>query len=293
MKIFQSKQIFLFLTYFVTVLVLSSRPTSSWLEVEYQQEFSYAPGTPNGPEMWGDLHPEWATCKIGARQSPIDLANEKILYAPTLGELKLSHTPAFATLKNRGHDISLQWNVAGSAGSIQINGTTYVLDQVHWHSPSEHTINGRRFDMELHMVHVNVQLQKVAVVGVVYMISDIEDPFLARLESSIFEIYGFGGPNEVNVGVVDPNKIDMSDTRYYRYMGSLTTPPCTEGVIWTVKERVMPVRRNQLMLLRRATGYGTFNARPLQPINNRDILYYSPGLKYGITLPTFPSVDTM
>ncbi|MCL7034045.1 hypothetical protein MKW94_023350 [Papaver nudicaule] len=183
MKNFVSKPIFLVYTYLLAVvLVLNSRPTSSWLE-----------------------------CKNETMQSPIDLAFSKMQYAPELGDLQLNYTPASAILKNRGHDIS--WAVAGSAGSIQIDGITYVLDQIHWHSPSEHTINGRRFALEQHLVHKNVQLQKVVVVAVLYATSIFKNPFLSKLEGSIMDISGIGA-SEVNVGLVDPNDIDMSDRRY-------------------------------------------------------------------------------
>ncbi|MCL7047782.1 hypothetical protein MKW94_028207 [Papaver nudicaule] len=289
MKNFESKPIFLVYTYlFIVVLVLNSRPASSWLEVEklQQEDFSYVTGSGNGPENWGDLRPEWVTCKNGTKQSPIDLAFIKMKYAPELGDLQMNYTPAYGILKNRGHDISLQWVVNGSAGSIQIDNTTYMLDNIHWHSPSEHTINGIRFGLEQHLVHRNLQLQKVAVVAVIYAISIFKDPFLSKLEGKIMDISSTGA-SEVYAGLVDPNDIDMSDRRYYRYLGSLTMPPCDEGVIWTIKKKVMPVRRDHVLLLRRAVHDGDDNnARPLQPLNNRDILYY-PALR------TPPLVDSM
>ncbi|KAI3982479.1 hypothetical protein MKX01_006610 [Papaver californicum] len=268
------KPIFLVHAYVLSTVVLvlnsSSRPASSSLEVENQEEdFSYVTGSRNGPENWGDLRAEWATCKNGTKQSPIDLLFSKMQYAPELGDLQMNYTAASGTLKNRSYHISLEWVVAGNAGSIQINGTTYVLDNIHWHSPSEHTINGMRFALEQHLVHENVQLKKVAVVAVLYAISIFKDPFLSKLEGNIMDISGTGASDEVNVGLVDPNDIDMSDRRYYRYLGSLTIPPCDEGVIWTIKKKG-----------------NENNARPLQPLNNRDILYYP-------ALPTSPLVDSV
>ncbi|RZC70551.1 hypothetical protein C5167_033710 [Papaver somniferum] len=287
MKSFVSKPTFLVYAYLlIVVLVLNSLPASSWLEVENQEDFSYVTGSGNGPENWGNLRPEWAKCKSGTQQSPINLDFSKMQYAPELGDLQMNYTPASGILKNRGHDISLQWAVAGDAGSIQIDDTTYVLDQIHWHSPSEHTVNGRRFALELHMVHKNVELKKVAVVAVLYSLSIFKDPFLSKLEANIRDISGTGA-SEVNIGPVDPNDIDMSDRKYYRYLGSLTTPPCDEGVIWTIKRKVMPVRIDQVMLLRSAVHDGNGNnARPLQPLNNREILYYA-------ALPTSALVDSM
>ncbi|RZC91714.1 hypothetical protein C5167_027777 [Papaver somniferum] len=112
-------------------LEYAPRPTSSWLEVENQEEFNYIAGSPKGPENWGNLRKEWATCKNGTKQSPIDVAYNRMINAPWLGKLKKLYVPASATLINRGHDIDLQWDVQGNAGFIQINSITYALDQVH------------------------------------------------------------------------------------------------------------------------------------------------------------------
>ncbi|XP_026429987.1 alpha carbonic anhydrase 7-like [Papaver somniferum] len=285
MKNFVSKPINLVYTYLLTAVLVLTHQGQHLLE--NQEDFSYVIGSQNGPKNWGDLRAEWATCKTGTEQSPIDLAFSKMRDAPELGDLQTNYTPASGILENIGYRIRLQWVVAGNAGSIQINNITYVLDNIHWHSPSEHTINGMRFSLEQHLVHKNVQLQKVAVVAVLYAISVFKDQFLSKLEDNIVDISGTGAPSEVNIGLIDPNDIDMSDRRYYRYLGSLTTPPCDDGVIWTIKKKVMPVRRDQVMLLRNAVHDGNENnARPLQPLNNRDILYYSP-------LHTSSSVDNM
>ncbi|KAI3997488.1 hypothetical protein MKX01_008095 [Papaver californicum] len=262
----------------IGVLVLNPRPTSSsWLEVEDQKEFSYLPGSPNGPENWGKLHKDWEICNNGTKQSPIDVVRNKMISAPWLGKLKKFYVPASATLVNRGHDIELQWDVPGSAGFIKIDGNIYALHGVHWHSPSEHTINGKRYDLELHMVHKNVRLRKVAVVAVLYRIcSECKDSFLSMLEGAIGDISA-GTEKKVSVGQVDPNGIDAGSSEYYRYVGSFTTPPCTEGVIWTIKEQVMTVSEEQVMSLRRAAHVGAIgNARPLQSLNNRYILHYYP-----------------
>ncbi|KAI3880507.1 hypothetical protein MKW92_004117 [Papaver armeniacum] len=276
MKSFLSAPTLVFLLV-IGVLVLNPRPTSSWLEVEDQREFSYIPGSPNGPENWGKLHKDWATCSNGTKQSPIDVVCNRMISAPWLGRLKKFYLPASATLVNRGHDIELAWDVPGSAGFIKIYGNIYALDRAHWHSPSEHTINGKRYDLELHLVHKNVRLQKVAVVAVLYKIcAGCEDLFLSMLEGAISDISA-GTQKKVSLGLVDPNDIDVGGREYYRYKGSLTTPPCTEGVIWTIKKQVMTVSEEQVISLREAVHDGAIgNARPLQPINNRHILNYHP-----------------
>ncbi|MCL7030916.1 hypothetical protein MKW94_006428 [Papaver nudicaule] len=290
MKSFQSEPTLVFTFLLIGVLVLNPRPTKSWLEVENQLEFDYIVGSAKGPANWGKLRDEWATCNNGTKQSPIDVVYNKMSNAPWLGNLKKLYIPASATLKNRGRDISLQWDVPGSGGYIQISGNTYTLDQVHWHSPSEHTVNGKRYDLELHMVHKNERLQKVAVVAVLYTISGCgsKDPFLKTLEGSISDISG--PKKEVKVGRINPSAIDVCSSEYYRYVGSLTTPPCTEGVIWTIKKQVMSVSKEQVMLLRKAVADGARrNARPLQSLNNRGILYYCPRYQTASS----PLVDDM
>ncbi|KAI3913502.1 hypothetical protein MKW98_003981 [Papaver atlanticum] len=261
----------------IAVLVLNPRPTSSWLEVEDQTEFSYIPGSPNGPENWGKLHKDWAICNNGTKQSPINVVCNRMISAPWLGRLKKFYVPASATLVNRGHDIELKWDIPESAGFINIYGNIYALDQVHWHSPSEHTINGERYALELHMVHKNLRLRKVAVVAVLYRIcAGCENSFLSMLEDAIRDISA-GTEKKVSVGLVNPNDINVGCREYYRYKGSLTTPPCSEGVIWTIKKQVMTVSKEQVISLRRAAHDGEgCNARPLQAINNRHILNYNP-----------------
>ncbi|XP_043698982.1 alpha carbonic anhydrase 7-like isoform X2 [Telopea speciosissima] len=263
--IFSSIAGFLFL-----LLILQLRPTMSQ-EVEDEREFDYLVGSSKGPEHWGELHEEWAACNNGDMQSPIDLLHQRVEVVPELGKIKRDYKTANATLKNRGHDIMLQWE--GDAGSIHINGTDYKLKQCHWHSPSEHTIDGNRFAMEVHMFHESSNLS-FAVIGVLYKIGR-PDPFLSELEEEIQTLADT--QNEINVGMVNPKHIKLGGRKYYRYVGSLTTPPCTQGVTWTIIKRVRTVSAEQVKLLRRAVhDYAESNARPLQPLNDRVIEFYEP-----------------
>ncbi|XAR69153.1 Carbonate dehydratase [Bertholletia excelsa] len=243
-------------------------------EVEDEREFDYAEGSEKGPRRWGELKKEWAACKSGGMQSPIDMSNQRVRIIQRSREMKRNYIPTNAIVKNRGHDISLQW-VFREAGSIKINGTDYFLQQAHWHSPSEHSINGRRYDMELHMVHVNPDpnvKNKIAVHGVLYKIGR-PDEFLFQLMKNISSMTDKKA--ERNMGVIDPKGIKLGSSKYYRYMGSLTVPPCTEGVIWIINKKVRTVSRDQVKLLREAVhDYAERNARPVQPINSREIYLY-------------------
>lgn len=218
-------------------LLLFSHPLSvTAQEVEDEREFDYIEGSEKGPAQWGDIKREWADCRTGRLQSPIDMSDRRVKMVQKTENIKRNYRPFNATLKNRGHDIMVQWEGRDKAGSIQINGTRYFLQQCHWHSPSEHTINGRRYDMELHMLHTTPE-QKIAVIGYLYKIGK-PDAFLSKLLNDIMSM-----TDQIlkrNIGIVDPREIKFGGKKYYRYMGSLTTPPCKQGVIWTINKKVTP-----------------------------------------------------
>ncbi|KAL9413162.1 hypothetical protein AB3S75_041766 [Citrus x aurantiifolia] len=261
----------LFCCFFFVLLLLSGTAVSQ--EVDDEIEFNYEEGGENGPSKWGELHSEWSACKNGRMQSPIDLLNERVQVVSHLGRLKRSYKPSNATLKNRGHDMMLQWE--GGAGTLRINGTEYVLQQCHWHSPSEHTINGQRFALEAHMVHVS-QDGKIAVVGIMYKIGR-PDSFLESISDHLTQVAG-SNERETVVGVIDPRGIKIGSRKYYRYIGSLTIPPCTENVLWTIVRKVRTVTREQVRSLRVAVhDESDTNARPQQPINLRIVKFYRPG----------------
>ncbi|RHN48543.1 putative carbonic anhydrase [Medicago truncatula] len=213
-------------------------------------------------------------------QSPIDLSSDRVsVMIPEFGDLKRNYKPQHATISNRGHDVAVTWE--GDVGYIDINGTHYFLQQSHWHWPSEHTINGRRYDLELHMVHVSTQpdgTNKTAVVGVLYKYGS-PDPFLSKLVNYIIEVPD--EEEEKSIGVIDPSKIFKSAKMYYRYMGSLTAPPCTEGIIWTINNKIRTVSRGQVKLLKNSVlkYYAKRNARPVQILNQREIELYDPKAK--------------
>ncbi|XP_044957946.1 alpha carbonic anhydrase 7-like isoform X1 [Hordeum vulgare subsp. vulgare] len=241
-------------------------------EIDDESEFSYIRGAKNGPENWGTFKEEWATCGTGQMQSPIDLSDRRASPSPDLGYLNHSYVPADASIVNRGHDIAVMFH--GDAGSLSIDGTAYHLRQVHWHAPSEHRVNGRRYSLELHMVHLSAQ-NKTAVIGLLYKIGR-RDHFLHKLEPYLMRMADMKEKEE-KVGLVDPGEARGDGEAYYRYMGSLTTPPCDEGVIWTVIKRVATVSTDQLKLLTDAVHDGfEMNARPLQKVNDRDIRFFCP-----------------
>ncbi|XP_022765998.1 alpha carbonic anhydrase 4-like [Durio zibethinus] len=233
-------------------------------------EFNYDEGSGKGPSCWGSVKQEWKTCGTGKSQSPIDIPVGSTLISLTLGDLQRTYASGSAVLKNRGHDIAVLWN--GNAGKININGTDYEVVQCHWHSPSEHTFGGTRYDLEIHIVHQNAQNQ-ITVISMVFQIGQA-DPFLSSLLSSIESI----GGGEKDLGNVNPVDIGFAGRNYYRYTGSLTTPPCTEGVVWTVLQEVKTASTEQVHALKDALAEEfKENSRPNQSLGARPVLFYDPG----------------
>ncbi|KAL8125598.1 hypothetical protein AgCh_013030 [Apium graveolens] len=237
------------------------------------EDYNYDESSGRGPSQWGNLNPNWALCKKGKMQSPVDLTNVMVETVPDSEQVFSQQQPSFTTLVNSGHDIELEW--IGDAGSIEINGMEYKLQQFHWHAPSEHTVYGMRFELERHAVHVNVETDQVAVISILYKVGP-KDPFLNQLRKYLKAMVETN-INETYPGMIDPNDVARDDESFYRYTGSLTTPPCTEGVTWTVQKKIRTVSTRQLDLLLDAV-HRNENARPLQPIYQRKIYLYVPCL---------------
>ncbi|KAJ4800955.1 Carbonic anhydrase [Rhynchospora pubera] len=257
------------ITTFLSLCVLFISPASTRGDIE-EAGFNYVPGSDIGPDRWGVINENWATCGMGREQSPIDITEERIQEQPDLGRLLQKYQPARAALKNQHTYLEVEWN--GNAGSITIDETRYNVIQFHWHSPSEseHTINGQRYDLEMHIVHQNIDNETArAVVAVLYAYGH-PDPFITKLEPLIRNA---NNVEEQPIGLVDPREAQgINTTKYYRYMGSLTVPPCTEGVVWTVLDKIRTVSTEQVNLMKQALPEEfKNNSRPLQNIYDRTI----------------------
>jgi carbonic anhydrase len=210
----------------------------------------------HGPPMWGVLAPEWAACNDGHAQSPIDIEPRGSKVAP----IEFDYKPTKATSIDNGH--TLQVSFAPGSG-IAIEGHRYELVQFHVHTPSEHAIAGERYPLELHLVHKD-DAGKLAVVGVLY-----DTGAAARTLDEVWNKW----PAKENVEQklsrpIDPNTLLPESRNVYRYAGSLTTPPCTEGVVWSVMRRTMTDSKEHLAKL---VAHYPNNARPLQPRGDRRV----------------------
>jgi carbonic anhydrase len=214
----------------------------------------------DGPDHWGDLESDYAECKSGHRESPIDIVGAQPAdLAPIHFDYKLEPLKVI----NNGYTIQFNYE-AGS--SITINGTALPLVQFHFHHVSENEIDGKKYDMELHFVHMDSAANRTAVVAV-FIKSGAENAALRDLWSHIPHDMG----KEVEFKKVVINAADLlpADQNYYTFDGSLTIPPCKEGVKWFVMKT--PIEASPAQIATFAKYYPT-NARPIQPANGREIL---------------------
>jgi carbonic anhydrase len=212
----------------------------------------------NGPSAWGRLKPEFNLCAIGKRQSPIHIEDGSTLQGPA-EVLRFDYTPSNATVVNNGHTI--QVDVQGE-NSITVRGSNYRLLQFHFHTPSEEQVNFKRSAMVAHLVHRNAEGQ-LAVVAVLL------EPGVAN--AAIDKVWTYmpldsGDRVRMPPGLLNLNELLPTDQRYYQFMGSLTTPPCSEGVLWMVLKQPMTIGASQYKLF---TQLYPNNARPVQPVNGR------------------------
>uniref|UniRef100_A0A0D9XEF7 Carbonic anhydrase n=1 Tax=Leersia perrieri TaxID=77586 RepID=A0A0D9XEF7_9ORYZ len=233
------------------------------------EAFGYENDT-TGPANWATLQKEWAICGDGKRQSPIDI--NKVEPQKSKTPLMLTYKPGAATMQNRGHDFMLKWKDGN--GKLTIEGKEYTLQQVHWHEPSEHTINGTRFEAEMHMVHEDPSKAR-AVLSVLFSTkAGLPSKLLTEMGPYFKNLAGKENGEEQVKQPVDPTTWLDKTSGYYRYDGSLTTPPCTEGVIWTIMSKIADASKEQIDVFKSVTKRVEPNARPAQKLYDRIVRFY-------------------
>ena len=212
------------------------------------------------PDVWGTLDPEYEACTLGTAQSPIDIRDT--VENERLRPLKFDYRTVPLNVENNGHTIKVNYP-AGS--KVVIEGAEYRLLQFHFHTLSENKVNGRPYAMEAHLVHVNSD-GKLAVVGVFMEESRRDNAFIQTIWNVM----------PTHEEVVDAPEIEINVSRflpenrdYYTWDGSLTTPPCSEGVRWFMLTDAVRVSTDQVAAF--AELFGGNNARPVQPLNGRTI----------------------
>jgi carbonic anhydrase len=214
----------------------------------------------NGPQAWGNLKPEFNICAIGKRQTPINIEDGSTLQGPA-EPVQFAYAPSNASVVNNGHTI--QVDVQGD-NSITVRGANYRLLQFHFHTPSEEQINYKRFPMVAHLVHKSNEGQ-LAVVAVLLQEGE-SNPLVDKVWT--YMPLDSGDRVRMPQGLLDVNELLPKDQRYYQFMGSLTTPPCTEGVLWMVLKQPVTLSKAQYKLFSQLYPN---NARPVQAVNGRPV----------------------
>lgn len=226
----------------------------------HQTHWSYEGET--SPEHWAELDELFAPCEVGKTQSPVNIEHTKVQENAKLKPIEVHYKPSKVSLVNNGHTI--QADLQNADNHIVVEGKTYTLKQFHFHLPSEHEVDGQHTDMELHFVNKSDD-GKTAVLGILIK-QGTENAELNKLWSHI--------PTEASEEAVeisedfDMNKLLPQDLHSFRYQGSLTTPPCTEGVQWIVLEQTVPWSKKQIDTFKAIFAHDN---RPVQPLGDRKV----------------------
>ena len=212
----------------------------------------------NGPAHWGALSPDYAACSQGKQQSPINITHAKHAKLPII---EFDYKPSSLDVINNGHTIESDYQ---PGSSITLDGKTYNLVQFHFHHLSENALNGKHFPLEGHLVHKSAD-GKLAVVAVFFE-EGKPNPAIATVWANMPKTEG--KENKLADVKVNASHLLPDSREYYTFPGSLTTPPCTEGVTWLVMSHKMTASKDQIAAF---AVLDPDDARPVQPLNGRKI----------------------
>jgi len=212
-----------------------------------------------GPSHWAELSKEYAVCRDGRHQSPVNITKSVKAKLPPL---EFNYHPIPLVIENNGHTIKI--TADNKAGDLKIGEKIYHLVQFHTHEPSEEAINGKRSAMVIHLVHQDDD-NHLAVVAILFDEGDTTNPLLDKLVKFLPKR---PGEPQSHQELIDINQLLPAEKDYYTYEGSLTTPPCTEGVKWIILKQPMPIGAIDLIQYQKLYPR---NARPLQPLNEREV----------------------
>jgi carbonic anhydrase len=212
-----------------------------------------------GPGHWGELDPKYSACSEGKNQSPVNLTG---MIESDLPAIAISYQPGGNEVLNNGHTIQVNYK---PGSTISVNGHEFELKQLHFHSPSENTIEGKSYPMEAHFVHADKE-GNLAVIALMFKTGEQN----AELEKAWAHMPEKSGEKYELPKSVDANMLLPNDRDYYRFNGSLTTPPCSEGVWWLVMKSVSTASKEQIDAFSHTMHHP--NNRPVQPANARAIL---------------------
>lgn len=224
-------------------------PRANGTHWSYEGEF--------GPSNWHKINSDWTKCSNGTRQSPIDIRDGMKV---DLEQIAFDYRPSGFSVTDNGHTVQV---AVGPGNYLSVAGRTYELQQFHFHRPAEERINGKGFEMVVHLVHRDVE-GKLAVLALLLERGKPQPTIQTVWNNLPLEKGDTATPSIV----LDPNDLLPQRRDYYTFMGSLTTPPCTEGVMWLVMKEPVQASPSQLALFSRLYP---FNARPVQAGSGRMI----------------------
>lgn len=206
----------------------------------------------DGPQAWGSLATDYAHCADGSAQSPIAIEHTQDMPLP---DLQFDYRTTSAEISDTGHTEQV---TVPPGSSLVLEEVPYRLEQLHFHAPSEHSVSGRSFPVEFHFVHRSDggAIAVVAVLAIEGVENPAWEPLLERLPTK----------KRVRVDPFDVAALLPGDATSTRYEGSLTTPPCSEGVHWIVLDIEVELSHRQIATL---TNHYAGNNRPPQPLNGR------------------------
>lgn len=226
---------------------------------QWKTPWSYAGA--DGPAHWADLDPDYAPCKNGREQSPIDIRNTK---KADLAALRFEYKSGpLKYLINNGKTIRVNYHdPPGSGNTLIVGDKRYQLTQFHFHRPSEEYIHGKPYDMVIHLMH---EASDGKVAGVAVLVK------AGNANTTIQRIWDHmpkteGKEEEIPGVAVDPAELLPPHVAYYMYKGSVTAPPCTEGVTWFVLKTPVDVSSGQIAAFAKLYPH---DVRPVQPLNGR------------------------
>jgi carbonic anhydrase len=241
----------------VIVLLISSLAYGGQGTASHETHWGYSGH--QGPGHWAELNPEYDECAEGRNQSPINLTD---FIEADLEPIEIQYEAGGKEVLNNGHAIQVNFT---PGSKISVDGHEFELKQYHFHAPSENQINGKTYPMAAHLVHAD-EAKNLAVVTVLFVEGET-NPSIASVWSYMPGIEG--GRQNLPSGVSAEGLLP-ANRDYYRFNGSLTTPPCTEGVLWFVMKASVTVSKDQIGKFVKVMKHP--NNRPIQSINARAVI---------------------
>lgn len=218
-----------------------------------------------GTDFWGEIEPEYEVCNSGLAQSPINIEGSGFSF--NVGSLELNYRDTPLVIVNHGRTIGVDYQ---PGSSLTLDGQIYELLQFHFHQPSEHLRSDKAAAMEAHFVHQNKVTEDLLVLAVLMSQGEVNfalDKIWQKIPQSDTQA---SQVSDLTINALQLLPEDSS--QYYRYQGSLTTPPCSEIVTWLVLKQPVSISKSQLTSFFNVIGN---NVRPVQALNKRSLIEFN------------------